>query len=83
MSELVSTSTAPPEAVLSATPSELVVDTAVVSAEEAAEEPQTNGTLEDQAIATGNINPKRLYFSNVSYQTTEDDLKELLKDYNM
>lgn len=70
-SEIESTTSAPVEA-LSATPTELVTTALTVD----------EGTTVEPT-SSANINPKRLYISNVSYQTTEDDLKELLKDYEM
>lgn len=83
MPESESISPSAPEALLSAIPSELVGNTAVVSVEGTVDEPLTTATVNEEQYEGAKVNPKRLYISNVSYQTTEDDLKDLLKEYEM
>ncbi|CCH46498.1 hypothetical protein BN7_6091 [Wickerhamomyces ciferrii] len=74
-----------PESALSAVPSELINDTAVLSVEGSAVDSsvQSDTGSPDIVEKGAKINPKRLFVSNISYQTTEDELKDLLNDYEM
>lgn len=78
-SEIESTTSAPAEP-LSATPTELVTGTAALTVDD--DGADTTAQVGSES-ASAKTNPKRLHISNVSYQTTEDDLKELLQDFEM